>query len=60
MWKRAMTAEIIDRPAVNKVLTIRGRVIHIIHGNKHSSYLSTNCQQDFKMPFHKVIHALIV
>ena len=53
-------AEIIDKQPVNNVLKIRGGVIHIIHGFLHRSYLSTNCQQDFNVHFHKLIHALIV
>ena len=60
MWKRRMAAEIIDKQPVNNVLKIYGRVIHIIHGFIQGAALSTNCQQEFKMYFHKLIHALIV
>lgn len=60
MWKRLLMADLIDSQPVNNVLKIRGGVIHIIHGFLHRSYLSTNCQQDFNVHFHKLIHALIV
>ena len=60
MWKRETAEWIIDSQPVNKVLKIRGSVIHIIHGILHRYYLSTNCQQEVNKHFHKVIHALIV
>ena len=60
MWKRGMSAWLIDRLPVNNVLKTTGRFIHIIHGIYHSRHLSTFCKQDVKKHFHKVIHALIV
>jgi len=60
MWKSLSVMGFIYNQVVNKMLTKEDVVIHIIHGIKHSSALSTFYQHELSRYFHKVIHALIV